>query len=70
MLRGTEEVLDLLLITFLVIVDADLEREVVLRFPVLAGAELFVVVRLLCNDTGCSGFSVFLFTGILIILLV
>ncbi len=42
----------------------------VLRFPVLAGAELLVVVRLLCNDTGCSGFSVFLFTGILIILLV
>ena len=41
-----------------------------LRFPVLAGVELLVVVRLLCNDTGCSGFSVFLFTGILVILLV
>ena len=69
MLLGAEDMLDLLLITFLVIVD-DLEREVMLRFPVLAGAVLFVVVRLLCNDTGCSGFSVFLFTGILIILLV
>ena len=60
---------DLLLIILLVTV-ADLEREVVLRSPVLSGAELLVVVRLLCNDTGCSGFSVFLFTGILIILLV
>lgn len=61
---------DLLLTLFLVAVDADLESVEVLRFWDSAGVELLVVVRLLCNDTGCSGFSVFLFTGILIILLV
>jgi len=52
--------LGLLIVILLVVVDVGMELEEVFLFIDLVAPELPVVLRLLCNVTGCLGFSTFL----------